>query len=785
MIFNYLKTAWRNLGKSRFYTGINILGLAIGLAVGILILLWVKDELSFDRFNNKVNDIYRVNAHIGTGKGNDVWTGIPAPIGLYGKDHVPGVKNAVRIVNNDYYSLYKYQDKTFSSTRSAFIDPSFFSIFDIPLLQGNATRPFPEDNAVLITAEAATRFFGKEDPIGKVITADNKDNYTVRGVLQNFPANSSIRFDMLFSTRLLELEYRSNYWKSLNEDFGNYYFETYLLLQPNASIAGIEKELTKYQHAHNEFSENNFYRLQQLAKIHLYGADGNASAMQMVRIFFIVAVLLLLIACINYVNLSTARAMLRAKEVSVRKVVGAGRGQLFLQFIVETVILFGLAAVLAVCIIPLLMPAYNSISGKQTHFSLTESSIWTTIGITIAGTLLAASIYPALLLSSFKPMLAMKGKISTGIGNAMFRKVLVVSQFVFSVTLIIGTLVIGEQLQFIRQKELGYDKAHVFSYSMRAVGNHYDAVKAELLKQPAVKAVASGGGQIVHIDNATSDTDWKGKEKDRTFLIHPMAIDAGFIPLMKMQFAEGGNFSGTPADSAHFILNETAVREAGITNPIGKSFTLWQTRGTIVGVVRDFHFVSLKQKIEPAIFYYRPGQFQMYVRTIGKDAAAAIAAVASIWKQYNTEFPFEYNFLDEAYDQMYRTDQRTGTLFNLFSAIAILISCLGLFGLATYTAQIKTKEIGIRKVLGATVTGITRLLAKDFIRLVVLAIAIATPIAWYMMHSWLQDFAYRISINGWIFLAAGAIAIVIALLTVSVQSIKAALTNPVKSLRSE
>jgi putative ABC transport system permease protein len=786
MLINYFKTACRNLWKSRFYTGINILGLAIGLAVGIIILLWVKDELGFDRFNSKANNIYRVKTHLGTGSSAQTWASTPAPVAVYGKSQVAGIKNAVRIATNYDISLYTYQNKQFTKINSAFIDPSFFSIFDIKLLQGNAAQPFPDPSTVLITSATAKKMFGNDNPIGKVIVADKKYNFTVGGVLQDFPGNSSLQYDMLFPISILEAEFTGNgAWKTLNEDWGNYYFSTFLLVQPGSSITNIEKQLTQFLHRNNEGAKANRFALQPLTQLHLYGADGNSHGMQMVQIFFVVAILLLLIACINYVNLSTARAMLRAKEVSIRKIIGAGKGHLFLQFVIETIILFAIATVLAVCLIALLMPLYNSISGKQASFSITDPDIWTTIGITITCTLLAASIYPAILLSSFKPLQALKGKLSMGIGNALFRKVLVVSQFVFSVILITSTLIIGKQLQYIRQKELGYDKSYVFSFPMRDMQKHYQAVKDELLKLPAVKTVASGGGQIVNLDNTTGDTDWEGKENNRSFLIHPMAIDAGFIPLMKMQMAAGSNFEGTKADSAHFILNETAIKEAGITDPIGKRFKLWNFPGTIVGVVKDFHFVSLKQKIEPAIFYYRPGQFQMYIKTTGKDASKAIAAAAKWWKQYNAGFPFEYTFMDEAYDQLYKSDQRTGTLFNVFAAIAILISCLGLFGLATYTAQIRTKEIGIRKVLGASVTGITHLLAKDFVRLVVLSIAIASPIAWFCMHQWLQDFAYRAPINGWIFLVAGVSALIIALLTISFQSIKAALANPVKSLRTE
>ncbi|MBD0333492.1 MAG: FtsX-like permease family protein [Chitinophagaceae bacterium] len=517
----------------------------------------------------------------------------------------------------------------------------------------------------------------------------------------------------------------------------------------------------------------------------MIGADGSSSALQTVNVFLTVAVLLLLIACINYVNLSTARSMLRAKEVSVRKIVGAAKVQLFIQFIIETALLFTIAAILAIGIIHLLIPLYNNISGKNTTFSLADTNVWKTFFIAIIGTLIVASVYPALLLSSFKPVLALKGKISIGIGNTLFRKILVVTQFVFSVALIISTLIIGRQLRYIQEKELGYNKSHVFSFDMREMQKHYDAVKAELSKQPGIVGVAAANADIVQLSGTTGDTKWYGKEENTTFLIHPISVDKNFIPVMQLQFAAGNNFTGNPSDSTHYILNETAIREMGLKDPVGERFALHNVEGTIIGMVKDFHSASLKQKIEPVIFSYRTQPEKLYIRTSGRDAAKAIALTEKLWKQYNPSFPFQYHFLDETYDNLYKSDQRTGSLFNVFAAIAIFISCLGLFGLATYTAQIKTKEIGIRKVLGATVLNVTGLLAKDFIKLVLIAFVIASPVAWWVMNKWLQDFAYRISTNWSIFALAGLIAMFIAVFTVSLQAIKAAIANPVKSLRTE
>jgi putative ABC transport system permease protein len=431
------------------------------------------------------------------------------------------------------------------------------------------------------------------------------------------------------------------------------------------------------------------------------------------------------------------------------------------------------------------MPFYNTLSGKQMHFDLLSGTVWKVVGVTVGLTLIASSIYPALLLSSFKPINALKGKLSMGVGNVIFRKVLVVSQFAFSVGLIIGTLIINRQLTYIQNKELGFDKSFVFSVPMHKMEDHYESVKGELLNQAGIAGVTTGDNSIISLGSTTGDTDWDGKEKDRSFMIHSMGIDQDFIKFFKLKLDGGAGFTGVKPDSVHYILNETAVRDAGIKNPIGKRFKLHSTNGIIIGVIKDFHFASLKQKIEPFIFYYQPHTWQLLVKTTGKDAPKALKTVENIWKRYNPNFPFSYTFLDQTYDELYKSDQRSGTLFSLFAGIAILISCLGLFGLATYTAQVKVKEIGIRKVLGASIANITAMLSKDFLILIILAIAIATPIAWYAMNKWLQDFVYRATIQWWIFAIAGIAAVFIALATISFQAIKAALANPVKSLRSE
>jgi len=787
MFKNYFKTAWRNILNNKFYAIINIAGLTVGLTFGLLILLWVSDEFSFDGFNKKAANIYQIDAQIGTGSSKQIWGGVPAPIGMHAVKDVPEVVSSVRIGQNYNYSVFRYKDKLLPGGNygAFYTEPSLFKIFDFKLLKGDINKPFPDLHSIIITESTAKRFFGNADPIGKVLLADNKDNYTVAGVLADFPENSSFKADMLFSFEVVKKNFNNGYWKTAEQDWGDYFYQTFLLLRPGTSPRVVADKLTAIHRA-NQKETTVQYVMQSLQKIHLYNADGTPSGLQTVRIFLIVGILILIIACINYVNLSTARAMLRSKEVSVRKIIGAERTQLFAQFIVETALLFSIALVASFIAVKLLMPVYNNVSGKEMQFDLLDSNVWKVIGLTVVGTLIASSIYPAMLLSSFKPINALKGKLSLGVGNVVFRKTLVVTQFIFSIGLIISTLIINQQLKYIREKELGYDKSYVFSVGMGDIHKNYDGVRSELMSRPGVTDVTRAGDYIVNLGGSTGDTDWDGKETKRSFLIHPINVDKNYLNFFKLRFAEGSGFTGEKSDSAHFILNETAVKEAGIKNPIGKRFKLHDWNGTIIGVVKDFHFASLKQKIEPAVFCYRPQDcWLMFVRTTGKDAPKAIRAVEEYSKKYNPAFPFKYDFMDDIYDSLYKSDVRSGTLFNVFAMIAVVISCLGLFGLVTYTAQVKVKEIGIRKVLGASVTNITAMISRDFLVLVVLSLVIVTPIAWYAMAKWLQDYAYRIHIQWWVFALAGVSALIIAFVTISFQAVKAAMANPVKSLRSE
>jgi ABC-type antimicrobial peptide transport system permease subunit len=792
MFKNYLHTAWRNLKSSKFYSLINISGLAIGMATAIMLLLWVKDELSYDKFHTNYENIYRIAAHFKSGGKILSWEGVPGPMAVYAQS-MPKVHSIVRI-NDDKGQILadRNRKKIIDGNHTAFVDSTFFSIFDFKLLKGDQTHLFPNNNSVVITQTLAQKLFDTEDVLGNVLSfRDN--NFTITGVLEDFPENSSLQFDALFPMGFYAHAFTTGGgngdWKTIDQDLGNYAFQTYVMLQNGSDPVAIGRQFTSAYKNARDGNSDAIFTLQNLAAIHLVGVDGNDAAQKMVQIFLLVAVLLLAIAAINYVNLSTARSLIRAREVSIRKIIGANRPQLFFQFVMETLLLFCLATILAIILIVIFMPLYNRLSGKTLHFSLTDTQVWSVIAWSVLGMLTASSVYPAILLSSFRPLEALKGKISSGVSTGLFRKMLVIFQFTISVILIIGTLVISNQMKYVQQKDLGYDKSYVFTVPLnnQAV-DHIDAVKHELKNQAGILNVSlSGIPDLSDLEDASSDLEWPGKPENNHIIIGQAIIDQDFIPTMKMQFVEGGNFSGTPADNTHYIVNQMAIQEMGLKPPyVGQSITFHDRRGTIIGVVKDFNFKSLREQISPLLFFTWGWKGSvLYVRTTAKDAPQAIAAVKKEYKKYASDLPFSYRFVDQQFDEKYRSDQRAGLLFNLFAAMAIFISCLGLLGLATYTAQVRTKEIGIRKVLGASVGSLIQLLSKDFILLVLLAILLAVPTAWYGMNRWLEDFAYRTHISWWMFAIAGLIAIVIALATISLQATKAAIANPVDNLRTE
>jgi putative ABC transport system permease protein len=788
MLRNYFKIAFRSLQKNKTYSFINIAGLAVSLAVCILLVLWVHDELSFDGFNKNKADLYKVAVRF---DGDNIWGTTPAPTAIFARKEVPEVQDACRVTEDWNVSIFEYKGKKFTEWHNCSADASFFRMFTYPLINGNPEHPFDDANTVVLSETTAKTFFGDENPIGKVLKGDDKKIYRVSGVMKDMPANSTIHYNIVFNFQRLEQEYdTSGHYKSLNANWDQYNYDTYVLLKPNASPTSAEQKLSLLHRHADDIPANRHltYVFNPITKMHLYSIDGKEQGMMVVRVFFLIAVIVLLIACINYVNLVTARAMKRSKEISLRKIVGAGKTSLFIQFLSESLLTFGIALVLATIIIYLAMPLYNNISGKSIVFKPWQPDVLAVYGLTLLATLLLAGIYPAITLSSFKPLEAMKGKLS-GIGTkGSFRKVLVVVQFSFSIMLITSTIIIGKQLKYIREKNLGYDKENVFSFWLRNINPHYDAAVAELLKQPGVLGVTESGSNIIDHWSGSTDVDWDGKRADQqSFGIFQMPVERNFLQVMGMQLVEGRGFTGSPGDSANFILNETAIKASGIQEPvIGKRLTFHGIKGVIAGVVKDFHFQDMHKKIGPLLMQYDTHwRGKMYVRTTAKNATLALAAAEHLWKKYNADYNFDYTFLDSQFEDLYKVDEHVGLLFNCFAIVTIFISALGLFGLVTFTAESKIKEIGVRKVLGANVRSIVFLLSKDFLILVLVAAAISFPVAWYGLNNYLQGYSYRTEMSWWVFVIAGTAALLIALVTVSFQSVKAAVANPVKSLKTE
>jgi len=789
MFTNYILIAYRTLIKNKTYSLINIFGLAISLTASILLLLWVWDELSFDRFNQNVDRIYTAAASFDKDR-KQVWPVTPAPPATFARQQIPAVENTARVLDNSDI-LMQYNEKKFSEKRTAYADASLFRIFSFPMVAGSAAKPFSDNRSMLISETTAKKYFGSDNAVGKVIKVNNKDNFTITGVFKDMPQNSSVRYDIVMPFAILNERYIQNgATGGFDADWGEYDYSTFFLVKPGTNAALLGKQLADLhrKNQQEDFIKDLYYIMQPLKDVHLYTAIGEDNGAQVVKIFFVVAIVILLIACINYINLVTARATKRAKEVSVRKVIGAGKKQLFSQFITESLLVFLIAMLLSLVVIYSIMPFYNELSGKNLIFNFYDGRVLVLYACALLVTVLFAGIYPAFTLSSFNPAVALKGLIP-GLGkNAIFRKMLVVVQFTCSIVLIISTVIIGQQLKYIRQKNLGFDKENVVTFNGRKFADHYDAIKAELEKQPGITGVTAGSNDIMNIQSTTGDADWDGKTADQSnFMINQMDVDRNFLKTMNLQLISGTGFTGTPADSAHYIINEEAVRQMRIKDPVGKRFKFHNRDGVIVGVVKDFHFKNMRQSIQPCIFSYKMfwSWWRFYVKTTGNQAPQAIAAIQKLWKQYNPDYEFDYQFMDQRFDEMYKNDIRIGELFNCFAGIAIIISCLGLFGLVTYTAETKVKEIGIRKTLGASVSNIIMLLSKDFMRLVFISFLIAFPIAWFMMDKWLTNYAYRTELQWWVFAVAGACAFLIAFVTVSSKAFRAAQSNPVKSLRSE
>jgi len=800
MILTYFKIAFRRLQKSRLYTLINLVGLTVGISSCLLIGLFIINELSYDRFNQNADRIVRMTMQFGEG-GKEKYALTGTKAGPQLQRTFPQVESFVRTINGSV--VMKYGSQMYIEKRFVYADSSFFKIFSFPLLEGDPKTALDAPNKVVITQSMAKKYFGNDEPIGKILSVGwygPPKIFQVTGVTADAPENSQIKFDFIGAFSTLSASKHEEWWTA------NY--TTYLLLKNKDQLTGFQHQLDNYMkdvsRGELKLAANSplTYNLEPMLWVHLHSQlNGLEPSGSITKVYGlgIIALLILIIACINYTNLATVQSSAKSTEIGIRKVLGAQKSQLFGQFIGESFLLTLIALVFAVVLAIVFLPYFNQLTGKQLSFMVWMHPLPILVMLALCVFIAFASgSYPAFVLSNVRLISILKSGLKLTSSGGFFRQALIVLQFTISVGLIAFTIVVVQQLSYIRHKDLGYDKDHVIVITTDDNAHqHYEALKTEIARMPGVTSVSGANAMPTSVqwgDGITAD-DGHGK---KTLNIICLPSDVGLIKTLNMKLIAGRDFTDDEfklMDTANkyknfkysFILNETAASNLGWTpqQAIGKTVVKGEP-GTVVGVIKDFHFASLHQPIGPMMLFLDT-MFTNYmlVKTTGQNAPATIQALQALWKERVPSMPFTYRFLDDNYNSMYESEQKTADVFSTFSTLAILLACMGLFALSAFTTAQRAKEIGIRKVLGADVAGIVGLIAKDFLKLTFIAVIIASPLAWYFMNHWLQDFAYRISINAWVFILAGGAAVLIAFITVSFQSVKAALANPVESLRSE
>ena len=815
MLKNYLRIAVRNLAKYKFISFINLFGLTVGLSCCLLILTYILHETSYDKYNRQADRIYRVTRSFNNDQGVvSLHLGAVAPpFGPLLKNYFPDIQQVTRLLPTGNVPM-RYEDKIFNEDNLFFADSSFNAMFDVDVLKGNPRTALTDPFSVMLTPAVARRYFGDADPINKVIRMNNQFNFKVTGIFQPFPSAAHLHPEILLSFNTLK-DTAIYGEKGLETNWGNNSFYTYILLPEHYPARSLEAQfptfLDRRMHPNDapaDYKASKYTQLflQPLTGIHLHShldeeIEENGDAGR-VTVFGAIALFILLIACINYMNLSTARSSLRAKEIGIRKVSGAVRQEIIVQFLSESVLLSYMALLLAVGLTWLTLPGLNSVTGLQLSArSLLQPLVLLPLLLTPLVVGLLSGLYPALFLSSFQPSKVLKGLLKVGSGNVSFRKVLVVTQFAITIVLLISTTIVFQQLHYMQNTSLGFDKDHIATLGYNnGLDNTYESFRNALLQDPHIRQVTRSSripsGRLLDDKGAASaDNGDSLRPVDAT--IKYVAVDHDFVSTYGIPIVAGRNFSRDYAtDTTAFLLNVTATKALGFHHPqdiVGKNFRYGKVNGKVIGIMSDINFESLHQAVVPLILILPDnkdaantfGRISVKITGNKDNIATALAHLEKTWKAYLPEVPFNYNFLDEKFEQLYQSEQRQSTLFTVFSGIAIFIACLGLLGLSSFSISQRIKEIGIRKVLGASTTGLVRLLSIDFLRLIAFAALIAFPIAWLAMHNWLSDFAYRISIQWWVFGLAGLLAAVVALVTISFQALKAALANPVKSLRSE
>lgn len=789
MFNNYLRIALRILKRQKIYSFINISGFAIGISCCIVILLFVQDELSYDKFHENVKCIYRVATDMISASGKQGSTKTWSWIAPNMTSDFPGVISASRIYR--YGGVLNY-DKNYYGESLFFVDPSFLDIFTFPLFKGDKQIALRDPNSALITEELAEKYFGDDNPLGKVLILDGKYSFKINGILRNIPKNSHFSFGFLASFDNLRNIYNKEEYKK-----GNLLVRTYLLLDNNVAYKELEEKFHNFvvSYKGEKFASRHNYFLQPLTSIHLHSnlAVELAKNSDIAYSYALsgIALVILLLACINFMNLSTARAFWRSKEVGMRKVIGASRAQLFRQFIGESVFVSFIALLLAIVLAELFLPFFNSLVDKNLSINFSQNLfIYTALILLIIFVGFISGSYPAIFLSSFQPIDVIKGNLKKStLTGLLFRKGLIIFQFAISLFFIIGTIIVFRQVNFMKNTNLGFDKDYVIKISFdKTIRQHYKAVKNELLQNLYIIDVTASLAPPGRLAGLELPFVPEGLQ-DEKVILSLNDVDHNFFEFFRIDVVEGRDFSKEIASDIEsaFVLNEAAVKKIGWELPIGKKLKCegFRVKGTVVGVAKDFHNVSLYEEIKPSIFRVNPQYFSLFVRIRPNNIQGAISFLEEKMREFSPQLIFRYSFLDEHIAAIYIKEKKMNKVFGFSSLLSIIIACLGLFGLVSFSVEQRTKEIGIRKVIGASVTSILLLLSKEFVRLVIISNIVAWPIVYFVMNKWLQNFAYRIHIGWWIFFIAGALALVISLLTVSYQSVKAALANPVETLRYE
>ena len=786
MLRNYFKIAIRNLYRNKGFSLINILGLAIGMASAILILLWIYHEVSYDQFHEKKDRIYEAwNRDVLNDKIN-CWNTTPTVLASALQRDNPEIERVVR-VNWDQTYLFGIGENKITAS-GIFVDSGFLQMFSFPLLKGNPATALTDPHSIVLTERLKNKLFGNEDPMGKTIKLENKDNFTVTGIIMDQPNNTRFNFESLMPfSYLRSIGGDDNFW-------GNNSIQTYVLVKPNTSSKALNARVKETRRKYDKDSPNGEFFLYPISRWRLYSRFENGietgGLIDFVKLMSIIAGFILLIACINFMNLSTARSEKRAREVGIRKVIGARKNALIAQFLGESILIALLSGLLAILIVDLSLPAFNKLTGKILSINYSSINFWLIlIGFIIFTGLLAGS-YPAFFLSSFKPIKVLKGNLQKVNAQVTPRKVLVVLQFTFAIILIISTIIVHKQIDYARERATGYDKQNlVYHFLTDDLTKNYNALKDELLAAGIASSVTKTSSPMTEEWSNTWGFEWSGKDPNDRTVFDRYCADDKIVQTTGIQLVSGRDIdlSKYPNDSSSVILNESAVKAMGFKEPLGQIIKDNGKNWIIVGVVKDFILTSPFHPTKPMVIEGANGWFSvMHIKMNNQHSTALnLAKMEAIFKKHNPDFPFEVKFVDEAYAKKFDSEKRTRTLAALFAGLTIFISCLGLFGLATYMAENRIKEIGIRKVLGASLSDITTLLSKDFLVLVLIALIIAIPAAWWAMHAWLESYPYRTPISIWVFVIAGALSLLITLLTVSSQAIKAAIRNPVKSLRTE